>query len=244
MAAELGASMKTARRAALLHDIGKAVTHEVEGSHADHRRQLARKYGESNAVVARRSRRTTSTSSRRPSRRCSCRPPTRSPPPGPGARGESLENYVKRLEALEEIATSKPGVEKCYAMQAGREVRVMVKPEEIDDDAAVLLSHQIAREIEDSLEYPGPDQDHGDPRVAGDGVREVDAACPSAPHPDRRTFAGLIAAAMTGYLSIGVVIAVLPVYVKDSLGGSDVTVGIVLGAVPVGMLLTRPLAGR
>ena len=73
----------------------------------------------------------------------------------PGARGESLENYVKRLEALEEIAAAKKGVEKVYALQAGREIRVMVKPAEVDDDAAILLSHEIAREIEDQLEYPG-----------------------------------------------------------------------------------------
>jgi ribonucrease Y len=73
----------------------------------------------------------------------------------PGGRGESLENYIKRLESLERIATAKDGVERCYAMQAGREIRVMVKPEEVDDDTAALLSHQIAREIEDQLEYPG-----------------------------------------------------------------------------------------
>ena len=73
----------------------------------------------------------------------------------PGGRGESLEHYIKRLEALEKIATAKPGVERCYAMQAGREVRVMVKPEDVDDDAAALLSHEIAREIEEQLEYPG-----------------------------------------------------------------------------------------
>ena len=73
----------------------------------------------------------------------------------PGARGESLENYIKRLESLEKIASAKKGVERVYALQAGREIRVMVKPAEIDDDTAVLLSHEIAREIEDQLEYPG-----------------------------------------------------------------------------------------
>jgi len=73
----------------------------------------------------------------------------------PGARGESLEHYIKRLESLEELAAQKPGVEKVYALQAGREIRVIVKPGEVDDDAAVLLSHEIAREIEDQLEYPG-----------------------------------------------------------------------------------------
>jgi ribonuclease Y len=73
----------------------------------------------------------------------------------PGARGDSLENYVKRLEALEELAANHKGVDKVYALQAGREIRVIVKPGEIDDDAAVLLSHEIARDIEDHLEYPG-----------------------------------------------------------------------------------------
>src|SRR5262249_6397843 len=73
----------------------------------------------------------------------------------PGARGESLEHYIRRLEALEEIATAKSGVAKAYALQAGREIRVIVEPAEIDDDGAVLLSHEIAREIEDHLEYPG-----------------------------------------------------------------------------------------
>jgi ribonuclease Y len=73
----------------------------------------------------------------------------------PGARGETMEHYAKRLEDLERIATSKPGVERCFAMQAGRDVRVMVKPDMVDDDAATILSHEIAREIEDSLEYPG-----------------------------------------------------------------------------------------
>src|SRR5205085_12048000 len=73
----------------------------------------------------------------------------------PGARGESLEHYIKRLESLEELASQKAGVEKVYALQAGREIRVIVKPSEVDDDAAVLLSHELAREIEDRLEYPG-----------------------------------------------------------------------------------------
>ena len=73
----------------------------------------------------------------------------------PGARGENLEHYIKRLEALEELAAKHKGVEKVYALQAGREIRVLVKPQEIDDDGAVLLSHEIAREIEDQLEYPG-----------------------------------------------------------------------------------------
>jgi ribonuclease Y len=154
MAAELGASEKTARRAALLHDIGKAVSHEVEGSHAVVGAQLTRKFRESNAVAH-----------AIEAHHFDVEPQTVEAvlvqaadaisAARPGARGESMEHYIKRLEALERIATSKAGVDKCYAMQAGREVRVIVKPSEIDDDAATLLSRQIAREIEDNLEYPG-----------------------------------------------------------------------------------------
>ena len=154
MAAELGASQKTARRAALLHDIGKALSHEVEGSHAVIAAQLVRKYRESNAVAH-----------AIEAHHFDVEPQTVEAvlvqaadaisAARPGARGESMEHYVKRLESLERIAMSKKGVEKCYAMQAGREVRVMVKPAEIDDDEATLLSRDIAREIEESLEYPG-----------------------------------------------------------------------------------------
>ena len=154
MAAELGASQKTARRAALLHDVGKAVTHEVEGSHAVIAAQLARKFGESNAVAH-----------AIEAHHFDVEPQTVEAvlvqaadaisAARPGARGESMEHYVKRLEALEQIATSKNGVEKCYAMQAGREIRVMVKPGEVDDDEATLLAREIAHEIEASLEYPG-----------------------------------------------------------------------------------------
>ncbi|MGE5689567.1 MAG: ribonuclease Y [Pseudomonadota bacterium] len=154
MAAELDAGVKTTKRAALLHDIGKAMTHEVEGSHALISAQLAKRYGESPAVAH-----------AIEAHHYEVQPQTVEAvlliaadaisASRPGARGESLENYVKRLEALEEIAAAKKGVEKVYALQAGREIRVMVKPAEIDDDAAVLLSHEIAREIEDQLEYPG-----------------------------------------------------------------------------------------
>jgi ribonuclease Y len=154
MAAELGASVKTAKRAALLHDIGKAVTHEVEGSHALISAQYARRYGESQGVVH-----------AIEAHHYEVQPQTVEAvlliaadaisASRPGARGESLENYIKRLESLEEIATRKAGVEKAYALQAGREIRVMVRPSEIDDDGAVLLSHEIAREIENQLEYPG-----------------------------------------------------------------------------------------
>ncbi|OLD99836.1 MAG: ribonuclease Y [Actinobacteria bacterium 13_1_20CM_4_69_9] len=154
MAAEVGASVKVTKRAALLHDLGKAMTHEVEGSHASISAQLARRYGESQHVVH-----------AIEAHHYEVEPQTVEAvlliaadaisASRPGARGESLEHYIKRLASLEELAAQKPGVEKVYALQAGREIRVIVKPGEVDDDAAVLLSHEIAREIEDQLEYPG-----------------------------------------------------------------------------------------
>jgi ribonucrease Y len=154
MATELGASPKTARRAALLHDIGKAMTHEVEGSHAVISAQLARRYRESpsvcHAIEAHHYDVEPQTVEAVLVQAADAISASR-----PGSRGESLESYIRRLEALEEIATSKKGVERCYAMQAGREIRVMVKPDEVDDATATILSHEIAREIEDQLEYPG-----------------------------------------------------------------------------------------
>ena len=154
MAAEVEASVKTARRAALLHDLGKAMTHEVEGSHAQISTQLARRFGESPAVCH-----------AIEAHHYEVQPQTVEAvlliaadaisAARPGARGEGLEHYIKRLESLEELASNHPGVEKVYALQAGREIRVLVKPHEIDDDGAVLLSHEIAREIENHLEYPG-----------------------------------------------------------------------------------------
>jgi ribonucrease Y len=154
MAAELGASVKTARRAALLHDIGKAVSHEVEGPHALVGGDLARKHGESEAVAhameAHHNEVEPQTVEAVIVQAADALSGAR-----PGARGESLEHYVKRLRDLEAIAERHEGVEKVYAMQAGREVRVMVEPGSLDDDAAALLSHEIAREIEHELEYPG-----------------------------------------------------------------------------------------
>ncbi|MDP9284898.1 MAG: HDIG domain-containing protein, partial [Actinomycetota bacterium] len=154
MASEVEASPKTAKRAALLHDLGKAMTHEVEGSHAHISTQLAKRYGESAAVCH-----------AIEAHHYEVQPQTVEAvlliaadaisASRPGARGESLEHYIKRLESLELLAANHPGVEKVYALQAGREIRVIVKPHEIDDDAAVLLSHEIAREIENHLEYPG-----------------------------------------------------------------------------------------
>ena len=154
MAEELGASAKTARRAALLHDIGKAVTHEVEGPHALVGGELARKYGESEAVAhameAHHNEVEPQTIEAVIVQAADALSGAR-----PGARGESLEQYVKRLRDLEQIATRHKGVDKVYAMQAGREIRVMVAPGAIDDDAATVLSYEIAREIEKELEYPG-----------------------------------------------------------------------------------------
>ena len=154
MAAELGAGVKTAKRAALLHDIGKAMTHEMEGSHAAVSAQLARRHGETDGVVH-----------AIESHHYEVQPQTVEAvllitadaisASRPGARGESLEHYIERLSALEEIATSKPGVAKAYALQAGREIRVIVEPTEVDDDQTALLSFEIARQIEDQLEYPG-----------------------------------------------------------------------------------------
>ncbi|HVE68246.1 MAG TPA: ribonuclease Y [Solirubrobacteraceae bacterium] len=154
MASELGASVKTARRAALRHDIGKAVSHEVEGPHALVGGDLVRKHGESEAVAH-----------AMEAHHNEVEPQTveavivqaADAVSGgrPGARGESLEHYVKRLRDLEAIAERHDGVEKVYAMQAGREIRVMVEPGALDDDGTVLLSHEIAREIEQELEYPG-----------------------------------------------------------------------------------------
>jgi ribonuclease Y len=154
MAEELGASAKTARRAALLHDIGKAVTHEIEGPHALVGGELARKYGEGEAVAhameAHHNEVEPQTIEAVIVQAADALSGAR-----PGARGESLEQYVKRLRDLEQIATRHKGVDKVYAMQAGREIRVMVAPGAIDDDAATMLSYEIAREIEKELEYPG-----------------------------------------------------------------------------------------
>ena len=154
MADELGASAKTARRAALLHDIGKAVSHEVEGPHAIVGGDLARRHGESEAVVhameAHHNEVEPQTIEAVIVQSADALSGAR-----PGARGESLEQYVKRLRDLEQIATRHKGVEKVYAMQAGREIRVMVTPDRIDDDGALLLSREIARDIERELEYPG-----------------------------------------------------------------------------------------
>ncbi len=154
MAAELGVDVKTAKRAGLLHDIGKAIDHEVEGTHISIGVELAKKYKESpqvihaiqahhgeieaKTVVAMIVQAADAISSARP-----------------GARRDSLENYVKRLESIEKIANEFPGVESSYAIQAGREIRVMVKPDEIDDSKTYYTAKEIAKKLETELEYPG-----------------------------------------------------------------------------------------
>ena len=154
MADELGLDSSPFKRAGLLHDIGKAIDHRVEGPHAVIGADLARKYGEAPTIVhaIEAHHNDVDPSSVldvlvQAADACSAA--------RPGARRESAETYIKSLEKLEEISNSHPGVERTYAMQAGREIRVMVKPEEISDAAAVVLAHDIATEFENQMEYPG-----------------------------------------------------------------------------------------
>jgi ribonuclease Y len=154
IASELGVDPKLVKRCALLHDIGKAVTHEVEGSHALIGAELARRLKERPEVVHAIESHHGEVEQRTIE---AVLAQTADAISGgrPGARRESLETYVKRLERLEEICTSYPGVEKTFAMQAGREVRVMVKPKDIDDLAAQVLARDIAKQVEEELQYPG-----------------------------------------------------------------------------------------
>ncbi|WP_420829655.1 ribonuclease Y [Crassaminicella indica] len=154
MAAELGADVKLAKRAGLLHDIGKAVDHEVEGTHVDIGMDLLKKYKESSEVIHAMSTHhgdyepqtieavlVTAADAMSAAR--------------PGARRETLETYIKRLQKLEEIANSSEGVEKSFAIQAGREIRIMVKPDEMSDEDIVCLAREVTKKIESELEYPG-----------------------------------------------------------------------------------------
>jgi len=154
MAAELGVDIATAKRAGLLHDIGKSIDHEVEGSHVTIGVDIAKKYKESeevihaihahhgdveaHSIIA-----------------CLVQAADAISAARPGARRENIENYVKRLEKLEEVSKSFPGIESTYAIQAGREIRVMVKPDEVSEDQMVLLARDIAKKIEEELTYPG-----------------------------------------------------------------------------------------
>ena len=154
LAAEIGANVAEAKRAGLLHDLGKAIDHDVEGPHAVIGADLARRYGEKpvivhaieahhgdvdpNTVLAVLVQAADAISASRP-----------------GARRESAENYIKRLEKLEEIANSFDGVDKCYAIQAGREIRIMLKPDVVSDDQMTIVARDIVKKIESDLDYPG-----------------------------------------------------------------------------------------
>ena len=154
LAAEIGANVTEAKRAGLLHDLGKSIDHEVEGSHVQIGVELARKYRESenviHAIAAHHNDIEPKTIVA-----CLVQAADAISAARPGARRENLENYIKRLETLEEITSSFAGVEKSYAIQAGREVRIMVKPEAVSEDQMVLLARDIAKKIEEELEYPG-----------------------------------------------------------------------------------------
>ena len=154
LASELGVDVTLAKRAGLLHDLGKSVDHEMEGSHVQLGVELARKYKENpivvNAIEAHHG-------DVEPQSIVAClvQAADAISAARPGARRENVENYIRRLEKLEELTNSFPGVDKSYAIQAGREVRIMVKPEEVSEDSMILLAHDLARKIESELEYPG-----------------------------------------------------------------------------------------
>ena len=154
MAGEMGMDPKLAKRAGLLHDIGKALDHEYEGTHVDIGIQVLKKYKESEAVI-----------NGMAAHHGDYEPQSMEAvlimaadalsAARPGARRETLDNYIKRLEKLEEIANTTPGVDKSFAIQAGREIRIIAKPEEVNDDGIVLLAREISKKIESELEYPG-----------------------------------------------------------------------------------------
>lgn len=154
MAAELGADEAQARRAGLIHDIGKAMTHEIEGSHVQIGVDLARKYKE-NADVVHAIEAHHNDVEPKTVVACLVQAADAISAARPGARRENLENYIKRLEKLEEIANSFEGVEKCFAIQAGREIRIMLRPELVNDDQMVILARDIVKKIENELDYPG-----------------------------------------------------------------------------------------
>ena len=154
LASELGVDVALAKRAGLLHDLGKAVDHEMEGSHVQLGVELARKYKEGAAVVHAIE---AHHGDVEPQTIVAClvQAADAISAARPGARRENVENYIRRLQKLEELTGSYPGVEKAYAIQAGREVRIMVRPEEVSEDSMILLARDIARKLESELEYPG-----------------------------------------------------------------------------------------
>ena len=154
MAAELGVDVMLAKRAGLLHDIGKSIDHETEGSHVSIGVDLARKYKENNDIIHAIHAHHGDVDPKTVEA-CLVQASDAISAARPGARRENLENYIKRLEKLEEVANSFGGVERSYAVQAGREIRIMVKPEIITDDQMVLLARELSVKIENDLEYPG-----------------------------------------------------------------------------------------
>ncbi|MCQ2452848.1 MAG: ribonuclease Y [Oscillospiraceae bacterium] len=159
LASELGVDVMTAKRAGLLHDIGKAIDHEVEGSHVSIGVDLAKKYKESNEVIHAIEAHHGDVEAKTIIA-CIVQAADTISAARPGARCENIENYIKRLEKLEEVTRSFNGVESCYAIQAGREVRIMISPDKVSEDEMVLLAHDIAKKIEDELEHPGQTKVH------------------------------------------------------------------------------------
>lgn len=154
MASELGADVQAAKRAGLLHDLGKAVDHELEGTHVSLGVEFARKYKEREDIIHAIEAHHNDVEPRTVVA-CLVQAADAISAARPGARRENLENYIKRLEQLETITGSYPGVDKAYAIQAGREVRVMVRPEQVSEDQMVILARDLAKKIEEEMEYPG-----------------------------------------------------------------------------------------
>ena len=154
MAAEIGADVKQAKRAGLLHDIGKALDHEMEGSHIQLGVEYAKKYKENDAIVHAIAAHHGEIEAKTVVA-CLVQAADAISAARPGARRENVQNYIKRLEKLEEIANSFEGVERSFAIQAGREVRIMVNPNSVADDKMALVAREVVKKIEEELEYPG-----------------------------------------------------------------------------------------
>ena len=154
MAAELGADVQAAKRAGLLHDLGKSIDHEMEGTHVALGVEFARKYKEREDIIHAIEAHHNDVEARTIVA-CLVQAADAISAARPGARRENVENYIRRLQKLEELTGSYPGVDKAFAIQAGREVRIMVKPEVVTEDNMILLARDIAKKIEAELEYPG-----------------------------------------------------------------------------------------